>query len=126
MRLLAAHVQRVGEPQDRLCKHMVKPRDARVCFDAFLGEHYRFFVPVELEGGLDESDKDCQSELVNSYQFGAILSQLVLIVLAVVFDQVARDLVDLERLLKLLVLVERVPLRLEMLSVAQLVIEVVC
>ena len=27
-RLLATHVQRVGEAQDRLCKHVVKARDA--------------------------------------------------------------------------------------------------
>ena len=100
--------------------------DASVRLDSLLCEHDGFLVPAQLERGLDKGSKYIQLELIDAQPFSAfVLEQGLAVVLTVVLDQVVRYLIDLERLLELLVLVEGVTLRLELLRIAELVIEIV-
>ena len=103
-----------------------------VRIDTFLREDDTLLVPTKLKSRLNQGHEHGQLELSDSHQLSALLAQRVqslLIVVAVVFDEVPCDLIYLEGLFELLIRVERVALALELLSIGQLVhhvSEVVC
>lgn len=93
-----------------------------VGFDAFLGVDHGFFVPTKLEGGLNESYEHIQPHLLHSMILLIVKPKTLLVVEAVIPDEVSSGFIDFESLFVLFVLIERVSFLFELFSVGQLVI----
>ena len=92
-----------------------------VRIDTFLSEDDTLLVPTKLKGRLDQGHEHGQLKLIDPHQLSTFLTQRVqslLIVVAVVFDEVPSDLIYLEGLFELLIRVERVTFALELLRIS--------